>query len=229
MKTLLDTDEIVFNQPELGCALCLTGLPGGNSRLHDISPYGNTGEITGATWVKTPGGLWCLSFDGIDDCVDCGNDESLNITGSIALELWIKTSTGGSKRVLSKMDAAGTKWAYDLQVDYFTVSANGTNTCERFVGTSPADSVWHHLVAVFVPSRSLDIYVDGKLCNGSLTGSIPASLQSNDAICYLGRRTGGDYFTGCLALPCIYNRALTALEIRNHFNRGKHMFGVWER
>jgi len=227
VKTLLDTDELVFNRPELGCVLYLTGLPGGNNRLHDISPYGNTGAITGASWVRTPGGLWCLSFDGTDDCVDCGNDDSLDVNGSLALELWIKTSIGGSKRVLSKIDAASTKWTYDLQVGYFAVSPNGTTICERAVGTSLADNVWHHLVAVFIPSLNLDIYVDGKLCNGSLTGSIPASLQSNDASCYLGRRAGGDYFAGCLALPSIHNRALTAFEIRNHFGREKHLFGVW--
>ena len=74
MKTLLDRDidELIFDPPELGSVLYLTGLPCGGSKIYDRSPYGNHGTITGATWKRLPSGLWYLDLDALDDYVDCG-------------------------------------------------------------------------------------------------------------------------------------------------------------
>ncbi|RLI91232.1 MAG: hypothetical protein DRO95_04750, partial [Candidatus Altiarchaeales archaeon] len=54
----------------------------------DISKYGNDGTIYGATWTDGKFGK-ALSFDGVDDYVDCGNDSSLDITDAITIEAWI--------------------------------------------------------------------------------------------------------------------------------------------
>ena len=81
MKTLLDKEDLIFNPPQLCCVLCLPGLPGAGSKIYDRSPYGNVGTIVGANWVRLPGGLWCLNFDGADDHVDFGTTPSLDITG----------------------------------------------------------------------------------------------------------------------------------------------------
>lgn len=58
-------DIVLFEPPEIGCVLDLTGLPSGGSKIYDRSPYGKVGTITGVTWLQTPGGIWCLSFDGV--------------------------------------------------------------------------------------------------------------------------------------------------------------------
>ena len=84
-------NKMIFDPPEIGCVLSLTGLPGGGSTIYDRSTYGNhQGTITGATWRYTPGGLWCLSFDGNDDYVRVPYSTSLDITDQITLELWVK-------------------------------------------------------------------------------------------------------------------------------------------
>ena len=104
MKTLIDVDEQVFSPPEPGNVLYLPGLCGGSNKIYDRSPYANIGTITGATWGKTPGGVWCLSFDGSDDCVNCGNDASLDIADAITIEVWLKlpSAPSGWSRVMSK-------------------------------------------------------------------------------------------------------------------------------
>jgi len=48
MKALDDREDLVFSPPELGCVHYLPGLPGGGSKIHDRSPCGNIGTITGA-------------------------------------------------------------------------------------------------------------------------------------------------------------------------------------
>ena len=54
MKILLDKEDSIFNPPQLGCVLSLTGLPGGGNKTYDRSPYGNIGTIIGATWMSCP-------------------------------------------------------------------------------------------------------------------------------------------------------------------------------
>lgn len=84
-------DKIVFDPPEIGCVLSLTGLPGGGSYIYDRSLYGNVGSIIGATLVWQ-NGLWCLSLDGNDDYVTVPHQSSLNITTAVTIELWFKVS-----------------------------------------------------------------------------------------------------------------------------------------
>ena len=39
---------------------------------------------------------YCLSFDGVNDYVDCGNDASLNVTNDFTIEVWFKLEQWGS-------------------------------------------------------------------------------------------------------------------------------------
>jgi len=64
-----ELDEFLYEPPEIGTVLYMTGLPGGGSTIYDRSPYGSHGTIVGATWVRE-GGLWGLSYDGTNDYVE---------------------------------------------------------------------------------------------------------------------------------------------------------------
>ena len=92
MRTLLDKEELVLNPPELGCVLSLSRFPGGGSKIHDRSPYGNHGTITGATWVRLPSGLWCLSFDGSDDYSKAVDTVLPSGAAARTLSAWVKAS-----------------------------------------------------------------------------------------------------------------------------------------
>jgi hypothetical protein len=63
----------------------------------------NNGNINGATWTtgKVGGALF---FDGIDDFVNCGNDESLQPLEQITLEAWIKIIGEKDHEVIFKGD-----------------------------------------------------------------------------------------------------------------------------
>ena len=74
MKTLLNRSNLIFDPPPFDCVLYLSGLPGGGSSIHDRSPWGNHGSITGAVWKKLSNGLWHPGFDGSDDYISIGVD-----------------------------------------------------------------------------------------------------------------------------------------------------------
>ncbi len=220
-----------LSTPPIGCVLDLSGLPGAGNKIYDRSPYGSIGTITGATWVRTPGGLWCLSFDG-DDFVDCGLDSSLDFgTGSFSLAIWFNTGTK-SRQLIQKKKSGSPYTGMYMSVDangYGYLYTYGTAASNVIIGTVDlTDSKWHLLIGVRNSGDNLYLYVDGA------SGATPvASTDQN--ITYtaeeleIGRSESGTpiYFVGSIALPRIYNRALSVLEIQNHFNREKHLFGVW--
>lgn len=61
----------------------------------DSSGNDNDGDVYGAT-AGVPGKFGnALSFDGVNDYVDCGNDASLDITTAITIEAWVYPKSAG--------------------------------------------------------------------------------------------------------------------------------------
>jgi len=229
MKTMFDVDELVFGPPELGCILYLPGPSGGGSKVYDRSPYGNAGTITGATWRRLPSGLWCLSFDGADDSVDCGS-EILRAATAGTLEAWVKTTQlDGNRIVFGKNDGT---------VDYFQFAHNPTNyyyfrwrtTTEvanwLILGSSVGDGSWHHVVATW-DGATAKAYLDGvEKASAPLGGTMHDTLTKF----MLGRRDDDAsplWWSGEVGKIVVYNYARSALQVQNDFSREKHLFGVW--
>ena len=66
--------------------------------------------------------------------------------------------------------------------------------------------------------RLSDVYVNGVLNDGTLSGQIPATQLNAAVNVNIGRRTGGYYFNGIIDEVRIYNRALSAAEIQTDMN-----------
>ena len=75
------------------------------------------------------------------------------------------------------------------------------------------DGNWHHVVAVYNPSTTMQIYIDGSL-DGENTTSIPASIDNDPANFQIGRGGNGLYYMdGKISEVCIFNYALSASNI----------------
>jgi hypothetical protein len=233
MKTLLDKEDSIFNPPQLGCVLALTGLPGGNGKIYDRSPYGNHGTITGAIWKKLPSGLWCLSFDGNDDYIDCGSGASLAFdeVQSFSILLWMKAPATGHATEYPRLVRKGN--------NYYIYKYPGQNKCYFSIHdgahlgscqpTGMWDDRWHHLVMVVDRSaQQLYGYVDGWLdaYDSDISNVGDGSGLSDHLFLGSDEAINHDLY-GFIGRVSIYNRALSALEIQNRFNREKHLFGVW--
>ena len=232
MQTLVDRDidRLVFEPPEPGCVMYLPGLPGGGSKIYDRSPYGNIGAIAGAVWKRLPGGLWYLSFDGTDDVVDCGTAASLNVgTGDFAVEQWVKPTAGsGAQGVVYKRDGTGFFLRADPDASiyiYFYLAEGGSYRDARYTASNPWDGGWHHLVGQRKSDETYIIF-DGTDITNSRAGS-GTNLNLDVAAPLKIGYDGSGYFDGGIVLVRLYRRALSDFEIRNHFNREKHLFGVW--
>ncbi len=223
------TVEEMFKPPELGCVLYLPGLPGSGSKIYDRSPYGNQGSITGATWKRLPSGLWCLSFDGTDDYVDCG-DKAVYDVANLTIEAWIKVEgSATNQQILTNyVYSAPNSYGYRL----FTY-VNGRLQLELYFGADGyrniihgadyRDSTWHQVVATYGEGY-LRLFRDGVATVTPIAETRTLAYSAVDLTISAATET----LEGQVALVRLYNRALSALEIQNHFNQEKHLFGVWQ-
>ena len=231
MKTMLDVDQLIFSPPGLGGVLYLPGPSGGGSKIYDRSPYGNAGTITGAIWVRLPSGLWCLDFDGIDDNVSCSSKPEFYNLSQVTLMAWVKStgSTGANQGVFGLYDIGTAR--------YVMFFLNGDGTLYTEIETSSgvtyfsgdttglcADSKWHFIASSY-NGASVYLYLDGILDKApqARTGDIPLSTEPIKA----GMVGAANYFKGLIVIPRVYNRFLSAFDIKRHFEEEKHLFGVW--
>ena len=83
-------------------------------------------------------------------------------------------------------------------------------------------STWYHVAGVYdAAARTLNIYVNGVLDNGVLSGTVPAAQSNSPANVNIAQRTGfpGQFnFLGTIDEVHVFNRALSAAEIQLDMN-----------
>ena len=230
MTTLVNIDKLVLDPPELGYILHLSGLPGSGSKIYDRSPYGNHGSITGATWVRTPGGLWCLSFDGSDDYVSIADARSLDLSTGNSMACWVALPVrAGSSPTLNLICCKTSNYTCGLirhepaaGSHMIIYHADNYDAAKYASFVFAGDNNWHFLVGTFSGTRT-KVYWDAILQD---TATSDDTWTNNTETLKILGGIASRYKDGKIALLKIYNRPLSALEIQNHFNREKHLFGV---
>jgi MSHA biogenesis protein MshQ len=105
-------------------------------------------------------------FDGLDNYVNCGNDTSLDITGSMTVEAWAVSDGGtGPNRILAK-DMTGVPGKFILwrnpQGDLAFIVADSGDTWYRAQGNNVTNGVWMHVVGVYdADNQQVRLYQDG--------------------------------------------------------------------
>jgi len=141
-----------------------------------------------------------FTFDGSTDYVDCGNPASLQITGALTLSAWVKMSStsGQSQDCIISKDNGSSQRSYTLWGKTSFSSSpiayiwNGGTNYNVQATTNIEDDNWHHVMLVYVPSTSLNIYIDGVL-EGSNTTSIPSSINNASQNINIGRFGNGTF------------------------------------
>jgi len=130
-------------------------------------------------------------FDGIDDYIDCGNDNSLNsITEGITIETWVKYQDGENKtRIVDKypsfmiyINTSTDKLAWNGYI-------NNSLRDIQFPNTDIIKDTWTHIIVTYAndTEHAVKTYVNGLLkdnitdYNGSLRTTDNPLLIGNDA------------------------------------------------
>lgn len=198
---------------------------GSGTTAADSSGNGLTGTLVGAAWTSAGKYGNALSFNGTTSYVDLGNPARLNVTGSMTWSAWVyATATPRDDgQIISKSnETAGwqLKTSPDTGPHTFGVKVMGAaGSVQRYSNTVRALNTWYHVAGVYNPvTLTLDIYVNGKLDNGVLRGTVPSSQVIPNLNVNIGRRAAGYYFTGIIDDVRVYDRALSQAEIQSIMN-----------
>lgn len=132
-------------------------------------------EVPGPT-SRPPTLPHALSLDGTNDYVRVPSSSSLNITGPITIEAWVKRNPGANQAIVERYGHQDGGYALRIEADkvcFYTL--NNAQDFDRLVSNSVVSTgVWHHLVAVFDGSEK-KIFIDGVLDTSSLTSFGPGT------------------------------------------------------
>jgi len=204
-------------------------------RAYDRSGNNNTGILTNGP-ARVSGKLGqALRFDGTTG-IGIDNSANLGESSQITLSAWVKPGSfvHGANVIIGKAQVSpGNSWRLyidntkTLELEIF----NNSSTLAFVISNSTHlfdDLGWHHVVAKYDGSTTY-LYVDGvDVSSGasrSLTGSI---FDSTIPVCIATQSNGSDCtvdtsrsFIGSIDDVRIYNRALTADEIKRLYNMGR--------
>ena len=167
---------------------------------------------------------YALSLDGTNDVINCGNDSSLQITGAMTVSYWFK-GQGGSASVggVGKL-GGGSSRGFCLgmvssgNITFYIAPTAATLFTLGYLRT--ADTDWHHLVGVYNPSTSVQIYLDGTLVKET-TSTVPASQYNGSNDLQIGARgDNSGAFNGEMSNAAIWNTNLSTTEIEEIYNQG---------
>ena len=220
-------------------ALWLKMDEGQGAITYDASGNSNNGTITNATWqneefCKTGK---CLYFDGVEDKVDAGDDDSISFSGeaSFSVSAWIKPTSVVSDDDTDKFIAGqwggflgSNAWFLKIESDdsslVFSYSTGDPEDGPSYELQTAANSIslneWGHIYAIKSGSN-LFIYKNGILIASDFLGSGVVTDTPVDinvifgaymvSVVYMGE------FSGFIDEAKIYNYARTASQVKADF------------
>lgn len=183
---------------------------------------GNNGTLTNMTvsnFSSDNGGVF--SFDGSNEYVDYGDILDDLISDSLTMCCFCKLSTlSGVRNLFSKGSSYWLHKENSTQKFRFKVeTSSGRKEAEANLTLST--NRFYFVVGILKPS-SVSVYVDGvKYAETSFSGTLS---KTSYPLRVGGWWSGNDLFYGSIANASVYNRALTADEVRQNYLATKERY-----
>jgi len=196
---------------------------GSGTTANDSSGYGNNGTLyNGPTWTSGKVG-GALSFDGVNDYVDCGNGASLNNISAITIEAWIyqksisTLSTAYNQAIVNKLD-----WGNNMGYEFSLIATSNypriySGNRSAFYPVANPLNVWVHYVVTIDANGNYVFYKNG--VNVQAGSGLGLNISLTNSSLLIGKES--TYFDGLIDEVRIYNRALSAAEIKALYDATK--------
>lgn len=190
---------------------------GSGTMAFDSSGYRNDGTlVNGPLWVNGVYGK-ALRFDGVDDYVNVTNSHSLNITGNIRIEAWIKPDVNDELMYIVSKRGTG-HYCYTLNIGVlpdpsypqeqnpgihpgkigFLWAPDGTSATEQYLvsNTVIPTNTWTNVTVIYDGSY-VNMYIDGTL---DASTAYTESLHAGNVDLYIGYAADNSpfYFDGVI-------------------------------
>jgi len=196
--------------------------PGSGATWTDLSGNNNSGSlVNGPTFNSANGGS--IVFDGTDDIVNTSYISSNAFTWSI----WFKTNvvSSGYRNIISIPIPNYILLLMDISTPNLGFWTSDGLSGQSLSTPTIAVNIWYN--AVFVRegnsiTNGYKTYVNSVSYGSANTGTWSAS----DTISLGGRTDASQFMNGNISQVSIYNRALTASEVRQNYNATKSRFNL---
>jgi hypothetical protein len=222
IRTPIVPDGLIFN---FDAANRASYIPNANTTFNTINLSQSGSFLNSPTFVSSPPS-W--DFDGTDACINCGDIEMDGITG-LTVEAWFKSDVtdNGTRRIVSKdqvgVQGAWLLWTYNS--DLYWQTHDGSSFKQAIYTGYSEDTNWHHAVGT-LRNGTNTIYLDG-VAVGTV-GSVGALDDADNEEIVIGADSDTaspeHEWNGQIANVKIYNRGLSATEVKQNYNALKPRF-----
>ena len=209
----------------VGCwdAAAQRSYPGSGTLWKDISGQGNDATANNSpVFVNQNGGYW--NFAGTNQYFSydlySGFDNAYVQSIDVSVEVWV--------RIGSLTPCCGGYWAFGTA--QFEVAPSSATTNVYVVGSpwgpvsgGTNEDQWYCYTVTHVAGTTYKIYVDGVL-NSSHTFGTNTQFTTGTGTFGTNNPISGSYLEGDIAVVRMYNRALTASEIKQNYDSTKVRF-----
>ncbi len=181
--------------------------------MYDKSGNGNNATSTGTS--NAVGKIkQARSFNGSSDYMSAAN---ISIPGSITVGAWVYTNNNAGNMFIVQKEPVNTQWELFYEGGKLKWRGDSQNDYPGTTCTAPSNGAWHNVMAT-ESGTQVAIYIDGVKCNGGTGDAIGNASRNID----IGKHDlNGYYFTGQIDDVRIYNRALSAGEVKQLYNSAR--------
>ena len=198
----------------------------------------NNGTLSGDTFFNTAGG-GSFTFNSADDYVTIANESNFDIGTACTITAWVYLDSLGDSdygRIIDKASALSSS-----TLDGFHFHCNTSNSFGAAVGCSTTNArsvsatsvlslnTWMHLVMVFNEdgSKKIKQYKDGVKLTLATDTAGAGSIDNSSVSPRIGNYAGDTSrsFDGDIAVVRFYDKALSAAEIMDNYQKTKGRFG----
>jgi hypothetical protein len=217
----------------------VNGTRSNTQSIIDLSPTKSTITAANLSYQEndTP------TLDGTDDYIEISDNTPYRFTNTqpFTINAWVNwNNTTGGHTVLSYSIASGRGYYFNLFTG--TNIAGVTSNSYTFdywdgtsfrgilgVNNSITSGSWIMLTATSATNsvNDMEIYQNGVLTSHTNRGSSsPSSINYDTLSLRIGARGSGNYFNGEISQVKIYNKALTAAEVKQNFEATRSRYGI---
>ena len=197
---------------------------GAGDIANDSSGNDNHGTVYSASWVDGQSGFGkALKFDGVNNYVEVPDSASLDITGAITIECWVKRDRAAYQTLISKWSAVDSQRSYlvaltaDNNVRFWITSGGTWGTLKELTSSGTVGMEWTHIAATYDGNKMI-IYIDSVEDLSQVTTTVPifagaAPLMFGVHPAYMTHGWVPGYFKGILDEVRIWNVDLLPVQL----------------
>lgn len=214
------------------------GCPKCNTKLMDISGYGNDGVLTGGAVVLYDTGSGFVRINNAAHYIASGTGSAINDLTALTVSTWFKVPSVAIGQTLAykSNNNAGAGWFQEMATATTDIGLSisySTGNVKSYIARSniPAGQ-WVNFTSTWsggATAASITNYVNAKSYATSVAvdGTGVHSTDAAQPLELCRARTGATgSFSGSMAVMLVYNRALTVDEISQNYNTVRSRFGI---